>query len=306
MYLSNGAGAYRVYMFAMLQILYAIGFVYEVISIMENRERCGKILTFSEAARCALMNVLPMDEEEYGQTTQLELESEDEFTSDVPQEKSANADIVDKAERSAPDVDVASSEARRSISRASSRLGVKSMSLDASQADPSPVVTCKLWPTYNSLARATLRDRYLLGKLRAEFRTSLDLQDDKVDTDKYMYAALYACVGMLLWKHLWIMHVLVIPVVYYAVKRLGSYFGFWETIREYYDSMTRMAGLWFVERQQALLPSNIRGLYKLLVIVDEKVRDALKGSVDAVATIAVILGLIVFTTCTSIFITIQV
>ncbi|XP_032664571.1 transmembrane protein 245 isoform X2 [Odontomachus brunneus] len=299
MYLSSGAGVYRVYAFVVLQIFYVIGFIYEVLSIMENQVLDNdKHLTFSEAARLALLNNLSASPQE---DKALTLESE-KRTNDIPEEED-DVSFGEEAKKLEP-VDATRKD---SITPTITKLGLKSMSLDTDAAGLSSTgkLARKLWPGYNVYFTSP-RDRYLLGKLKAEFRVSMDIEDDKVDTDKYMYAALYACIGMLLWKHLWIMHILVIPVAYYIIKQLGGYFGFWDTIRRHCDAMMRTVKSWCLERHQALLPSNIRGLYKMLVIVDEKVRGALKGSVDSVATIAVILGLIVFTTCASIFITVQV
>lgn len=298
MYLSSMAGAYRVLVFAALQILCAIGFVYEVVLIMESQELNGRHLTFSEAARFALTNnLLPSPQEEISspsgsdKTRMDDRILEEESTSDTP--------LCPGEEARRP---AAASGAKRIPPRVS-KFGVKSMSVDA---DAGLSFAHKPRPACNVHSVTTLRDRYLLSKIKAELRMSVDVEDDEVDTDKYMYGALYACVGMLLWKHRWISHILVIPLVYYVVKQLGGYFGFWETIRRRCDLTIRAAKSWCLERHQALVPSNIRGLYKVSIIVDEKLRNVLKASVNAVATTSVILGLIVFTTCASIFITIQV
>ncbi|XP_077264780.1 transmembrane protein 245 isoform X1 [Temnothorax americanus] len=297
MYLSSIAGAYRVLVFTALQILSAIGFIYELILIMDSHELNGRHLTFSQAVRFALTNdLLPSSQEDKSSSSQ----GDDRANDCIPEGESVDTSIRSREEtgRSAS-ADVASIERIRSTPR----LSVKSMSLDT---DAGLSSTCKPARNIHSITRATLRDRYLLGKIRAELRTSLDMQDDEVDTDKYMYGALYACAGMLFWKHRWIAHILVIPLVYYIVKQLGSYFGFWERILGYCDSTIRTLKSWSMERHQALIPSNIRGLYKVSIIVDEKLRNVLKGSVNAVATTSVIFGLIVFTTCASIFITIQI
>lgn len=301
MYLSSGAGAYRVYVFIVLQIFYVIGFVYEMLSIIESQVLDNnKHLTFSEAARLALMNNPSASPQE---DQVLALKSEKPMN-DVPENE--NMDKVSSGEETKK-LEPLDATKKDNITPTMTKLGLKSMSLDTDAAGLSSTgkLARKLWPGYNVYFTSP-RDRYMLGKLKAEFQASMDIQDDKVDTDKYMYAALYACFGMLLWKHLWIIHILVIPVAYYIMKQLGGYFGFWNTIHRHCDAIIQTVKSWCLERHQALLPSNIRGLYKMLVIVDGKVRDALKGSIDAVATIAVILGLIVFTTCTSIFITIQV
>lgn len=297
MYLSSTAGTYRVLVFAALQILCAIGFIYEVLSIMENQELNGRHLTFTEAARFALTNnLLPSPQEDISAPS----ESDKTQTDDrILEEESL--DTLDTPLRPEEDVRRPGSRANRLLG--ASKFDIKSMSLDA---DAGLSSAHKPRPACNVHSVTTLRDRYLLSKIKAELRTSLDIQDVEVDTDKYMYGALYACIGMLLWKHRWISYILVIPLVYYIVKQLGRYFGFWETIRRRCDLTIQAIKSWCLERHQALIPSNIRGLYKVSIIVDEKLRNVLKESVNAVATASVILGLIVFTTCASIFITIQV
>lgn len=283
------AGAYRVLVFATLQILCAVGFIYEVVLIMESQELNGRHLTFSEAARFALTNnLLPSPQDETappGSEKTIDQILEEESTSDTPLRPEE--------------------EARKAASDriSASKFGVKSMSLDA---DAGLFSAYKPRPACNIHSVTTLRNRYLLSKIKADLRMSLDMPDDEVDTDKYMYGALYACIAMLLWKHRWFSHILVIPLVYYVVKQVGGYFGFWEMIRRRCNLMMQVAKSWCLERHQALIPSNIRGLYKVSIIMDEKLRNVLKASVNAVATTSVILGLIVFTTCASIFITIQV
>lgn len=299
MYLSNLAGAYQVFIFAFLQILCVIGFIYEVILIMENQPMDGGHLTFVEAARFALTNNLLPNQQE-NKTVSLESDKDKDSISEEESDIPAHSDENIKRSASIANVE--------QITKAP-RFGKKSMSMDADvdlSSTNMPIRKIRTTSNVNSVSRVTLRERYLLSKLKAELRMSLDIQDDKVDTDKYMYGAFYACIGMLLWKHRWVMHILVIPLVYYIVKQLGSYFGFWESIRKQYESTMETIKSWCNERHQALLPSNIRGLYKIAVITDEKLRNILKGSVDAVATTAVIFGLIVFTTSASIFITIQV
>ncbi|XP_072754587.1 transmembrane protein 245 isoform X2 [Anoplolepis gracilipes] len=290
MYLSSMAGTYRVLVFTTLQVLCAIGFIYEVVLIMESQELNGRHLTFSEAARFALTNnLLPSPQEEVSAPSE----------SNEPQmNRILEEEIVSDASLQSGE------EARRPALRTerASKFSIKSMSLDTDVG----LSAHKPRPACNVHSVKTLRDRYLLNKIKAELRMSLDVQDDEVDTDKYMYGALYACVGMLLWKHRWISHILVIPLVYYVVKKLGSYFGFWETIRRRCDSTIQAVRSWCLERHQALVPSNIRGLYRVSIIVDEKLTNILKASVNAVATTSVILGLIIFTTCASIFIAIQV
>lgn len=149
-----------------------------------------------------------------------------------------------------------------------------------------------------------LRDRNILRKIRNEL--SLDKSDEDVDTGKYMYGAMWACGCMLLWKQKWILSFLIIPFVWYVVKQVSRSFGFSSIIKNHLNSLIIYSKNWYQERQEAIIPAHIRGLYKVYIIIDKKLSKILKGSVDSVATIIVILGLIIFVFCSSIFIVVQI
>lgn len=274
LYISNILGAYQIIIFTTLQILFFIGFIYEVVAVMENQELENKHMTFIEAMCFALTNNLITNT----QQDSLPSASKSEDSTENISEESINAEI----NREDQDMKIM-------------KFSRKTMSLDANRG-----VINRLQPP------VSLRDRYLLRRLKTELRMSIDIENDKVDTDKYMYGALYACIGMLLWKHRWMIHILIIPIAFYIIKQLGSYFGVWKMIGNQYNSIVQIIKTWCTERHQALLPVNVRGLYKIGIIIDEKLTKILKASVDSVVTIAVIFGLLIFTTCTSIFITIQV
>ncbi|XP_015178246.1 PREDICTED: transmembrane protein 245 isoform X2 [Polistes dominula] len=241
LYISNILGAYQILIFITLQVLYLIGFIYEVLLIMEAQEIEGHQIKLTEAICFVMTN------------------------STYP--KWEEGTIIDKKRIDDTKEDVNKTIMERSIPTMSDKIMNKSMSLDSDAGD---------------------------------------IEEDKVDTDKYMYGALYACIGMILWKHKWIIQLLIIPIAYYFAKKLGSYFGLWKLICKQCKYVVGIIKDWSKERNQALLPANVRGLYKVAIIVDEKLQKALVGSIDAVATTAVIVGLLVFTICTSIFITIQV
>ncbi|OAD60397.1 hypothetical protein WN48_05696 [Eufriesea mexicana] len=221
LYISNILGAYQIIIFITLQILYLVGFIYEVAVTMENQELEDKHMTFMEAVYFALTNSLSIHMEQ------------------------------------------------ESFSPLESKQSVENINEE-------------------------------------KLRMSIDIDNDKVDTDKYMYGALYGCIGMLLWKHRWMIYILIIPIAFYIVKQLSSYFGVWKLVKNQYNIIIQIIKTWCINRHQALLPANIRGLYKIGIIIDEKLTKALKASIDSVVTIAVIFGLLIFTTCTSIFITVQV
>lgn len=182
----------------------------------------------------------------------------------------------------------------------------KALTVDADPAKSLILRGSKSSASVTPIMRTTVPERHFLKKLRADLRMSLDIEDDKVDTDKYMKGTMYACAGMLLWKHKWIFSILVIPIAYYFIKQLGNYFGLWTIIQGRIQGVVDNVKNWCGERLDGLLPVHVRGLYKVIIIVDQKLTTILKGSVDSVATVAVILGLLVFTICATIFITMQV
>ncbi|XP_016767868.1 transmembrane protein 245 isoform X2 [Apis mellifera] len=281
LYISNILGAYQIIVFVTLQILYLIGFIYEVILIMENQELEDKHMTFMEAISFALTNNLTTDIQQSSFSSSFKNEK---LIKDINEESIDNKTSTDK---------------KTEYQEIKTKFSKKSISLDTNNRT---IMSHKLQSS-NSMS---LRDRYLLRRLKTELRISIDIENDKVDTDKYMYGTLYACIGMLFWKHRWMIYILIIPIAFYIIKQLSSYFGLWKMIENQYNIIKQIIKTWCIKRHQALLPANIRGLYKFGIIIDEKLTKILKASVDSVVTIAVIFGLLIFTTCTSIFITIQV
>lgn len=288
LYLSNIVGAYQVIIFLTLQVLYFIGFIYEVLLLMEAHDIDDQQIKFTEAICFVMTNSTFPKIQDTSLVQMKKIKSTEDIT---------NEEIIENVPKTVTSLTVPGKIVTKSVS----------LDSDTGTSYTKPITqksksTCNI-PTSN---RSALQDRYFLKRLKTELRMSLDIEDDKVDTDKYMYGALYACIGMLLWKHKWIIQLLMIPIAYYFAKQLGSYFGLWKLIYNQFKYIIELLKVWCEERNQALLPANVRGLYKVATIADEKLRKVLKGSVDAVATTAVIVGLIVFTICTSIFITIQV
>ena len=301
-YISNILGTYPVIVFCTLQILFVVGFIYEVLAIMERQELEGNSLSFMEAAINLIRNdsrilwsdsidrpTSPEDDDAFENMLEANInsiDSIDEKTSEV-----ASSTPVEDKPRIIPKLKNASKSL--TVDAYSGKSTVLSAQRSKSSENVTPVM------------RISIPERHFLKKLRMDLRMSLDIEDDKVDTDKYMKGTMYACTGMLLWKHKWIFHILIIPIAYYFIKQFGRYFGFWTIIQRRIQRIIDNVKNWCNERLNALLPVHVRGLYKVIIIVDLKLTTILKGSVDSVATIAVILGLLVFTTCTTIFITMQ-
>jgi hypothetical protein len=254
----------------------------------------GKKTSFMNVVKFALNNV----DVSTSHTTKMPTLLEDESL--IAEEEEENEGFVMKNSEVKDAKDLPAKPFLKTIGR--------SYSMDPNVGKPSyEHPTRRVRSTSNiSSDKISISDRYFLKKLRAELRMSLDLEDNRVDTDKYMYGAMYACIGMILWKHKWIAIILIIPIAYYYMKQFSSYFIIGNTIFGQCHKITQRINSWCRERHQALIPVNIRGLFKVIIIVDRKMSQILRESVDSVVTTAVILGLIIFVICTSIFITIQV
>ena len=252
---------------------------------MEGEELEGNRTSFKDAIWIGLTNERParaIDENSAGE--------EEDICS--PLRQNVSDDVKDEE-------DPVSKENEMSAHKI--KLATKAMSLDTATGKLRFGIKPRT-PT----SQAMISRRYFLQKLKAELRMSLDIPDDSGNADKYMYGVLYLCTAMFLWKHKWILQILSIPVVYYMIKRFGGYFGFWSIMSRQWGSIVASVQTWCAERQLALVPAFVRGLYKIYLIIERLTTNALRGSVDAVATTAVILGLLVFTFCASVFITVQV
>lgn len=289
MYLSNVLGTYPLVVFVSLQILFLIGFIYEVLLVLDHQEINGKKCSFIEAVSITIANQTVMSSCDSKLPILLEDES---FSDSEKSETNENEKKEWKALKPKPFLKVTG----------------KSLSVDGDigkTLHDHPARRAK--SASNVLGdKMSISDRYFLRKLRADLRMSFDLEDNNVDTDKYMYGAMYACIGMILWKNKWIVVILIIPIAYYYLKQLYIYFGIGKIILDQYNKLIASMKFWCLERQQALLPVSVKGVFKVSIIVDQKMTQILKESVDAVATTAVIVGLLVFVLCSSIFITFQV
>lgn len=125
-------------------------------------------------------------------------------------------------------------------------------------------------------------------------------------SDFYVYSLLWACGVMIIWKNLMLLPILTIPVLIYLVKHFGIWLGLWDRLYQYYDQASSFLMGWCCERIDAFIPVPIRGLYKVTQFVNQSLKIYIKDSIDTVASSVVILGLMIFVVCASIFIALQV
>lgn len=122
----------------------------------------------------------------------------------------------------------------------------------------------------------------------------------------YIYSVLWLCVIMIFWKNTMLVPLLPVLIFYYIIKHLGNYFGLWSCFYDKCKGGLEMMKSWCQKRHDALVPVPIRGLYHIVHKINQLLESAVKGSMDTVSSCVVILGLIVFLTCASLFIAFQV
>ncbi|KAK5647698.1 hypothetical protein RI129_002590 [Pyrocoelia pectoralis] len=125
-------------------------------------------------------------------------------------------------------------------------------------------------------------------------------------SDFYLYTLIWCCLVMLFWKNLMMLPFLIIPISIYILKHVGRYLGLWSWLYGYWTKIVEYCAVWCLERYDALVPIPVRGLQKFLNKLNSAVKKNLRNSIDTVASCVVILGLLIFAACASVFIAIQI
>ncbi|KAG6455461.1 transmembrane protein 245 isoform X2 [Manduca sexta] len=130
--------------------------------------------------------------------------------------------------------------------------------------------------------------------------------DNDEETALYFKLLFFGCLCMLVWKHIWLLPVMLFFLAIHIIKKLLDYFGVWLFFENQYNNVTGKLKSWWNDRQSALVPAHIRGIGKMISIFNARARDVAYSSVDTVSTCIVIVGLILFVTIATVFICIQI
>lgn len=141
---------------------------------------------------------------------------------------------------------------------------------------------------------------------KASIRKPQNLEETQYASDFYIYSLIWACVIMIFWKNTMLLPILPIPILIYLMKHVGFYLGIWSMLHSYWCKIREAFYSWCSERTDALLPVSVRGLYRATQKANVALKNGIKDSIDTVASCVVILALIVFVACASIFIVFQV
>ncbi|CAG9764914.1 unnamed protein product [Ceutorhynchus assimilis] len=132
------------------------------------------------------------------------------------------------------------------------------------------------------------------------------LETTSYESTFYLYSVMWCCLVMLIWKNIMLLPLLPIPIAYYIIKHVGIYLGVWSYVFDKFCTFFDDVSDWCVERHDALVPVPIRGIYKVIHKFNSFSKGCIKGSIDTVASVVVIFGLIVFLICASIFTALQI
>ncbi|XP_063628014.1 transmembrane protein 245 isoform X2 [Cydia splendana] len=126
------------------------------------------------------------------------------------------------------------------------------------------------------------------------------------ETALYFKLLFFGCLCMLVWKHIWLLPVMLFFLAIHVLKRVLDFFGVWLFCENHYNNFMGKVKTWWSDRQSAAVPAHIRGIRKILSSLNKSIRDVAYGSVDTVSTCIVITGLITFLIVATIFIFIQI
>lgn len=125
-------------------------------------------------------------------------------------------------------------------------------------------------------------------------------------SDFYLYTLMWGCAIMTFWKNLMLLPIFVIPILIYIIKHVGIYLRLWSWLFAYWIITLDFVNNWCADRYDALIPVPIRGIYKVMHKANANLKKGIKESIDTVSSCLVILGLLIFVVCASVFVAIQI
>lgn len=135
-----------------------------------------------------------------------------------------------------------------------------------------------------------------------------DERDDSEDettsreSDLYLIAVVWGCVVMQIYRNLWFLPLMYIPLGYGMIKSICVRMNVVDRLSGLREAST----VWYEKRREAIVPDFVRPLFRLLVKGDSKIKHILENSVDSITAILVIIMLFLVATVGTIFMAVQV
>ncbi|CAK1550481.1 unnamed protein product [Leptosia nina] len=284
-FLANLAGAYKVYMFVILQIFFATGFILEVSYLHKQMILKDPEASIISAIHGVLTNTQCIQTNHKLEDTIPEVDSEKESTPDKDSPSPVTPDTVKRGSWT--------NEAVQSSPRHAKML-FKTRTLSA-------------LPLSNTKPRSAFENR-LISSFKQRSLDENYIRNNFSDDETALYFKLlfFGCFCMLIWKHIWLLPITLIFLAIHVIKNLLNFFGVWLFFENHYNNSMVKLSSWWNNRQSALVPGEIRGIRKIMSICNQSVIEMAYDSIDTVSSCIVIVGLILFMIIAIVFICLQI
>lgn len=131
-------------------------------------------------------------------------------------------------------------------------------------------------------------------------------KESSLESDVYFKILFYACTATVLWKHLWIAFLCLIPIMFYSSKAIAKALGIWKYVEIQWIDYSSKIHIWLEPRKHALLPMCLPGVLQLNQKLHKFFCTKFKSFVDDISAIVMILILIVFVIFLGVFFFFQV
>ncbi|CAG4954205.1 unnamed protein product [Parnassius apollo] len=301
-YLASLCGSYQVYMFVMLQIIGLTGFILEVLHIHKQL----LVKDPETSVLVALHRVITNGNQTAVITKEEETKSDKTEVSDtIPEERSDKESTSDKdstPDKESPVTPDANTKRGSWTGNESSQSSPRhaKMLFKTRTLSALPLSNVKTKPPIENRILASYKQRSLDENY---MRNNFNNDDESAIYFKLLF---FACFCMLVWKHIWLLPVMVFFLAIHFIKWMLNFFGVWLFFENYYNNVMAKVKGWWGDRKSALVPAHIRGVSKMLSICNSSVTEMAYDSVDTVSSCIVIIGLIFFVTVAVVFVCIQI
>lgn len=86
---------------------------------------------------------------------------------------------------------------------------------------------------------------------------------ERQSSNRYIYGALWACLVVQVWRHMWLLHFIPIPFVCFLIKTGGSYFNLWAFLRVQKTKLVDGLASRLEQHKDHLFPRPLQWLHKV-------------------------------------------
>lgn len=126
-------------------------------------------------------------------------------------------------------------------------------------------------PTFPHSIHRLMRSRIVTAAL-SSFSTplsapqpALNVPESKAEgtSTRFISHALWACIAVNLWKHMWLINLFPVPIIIFLLKSLGSYFHVWTFLKLHLTKVVTYICDWLTANKDRVFPKPLQWLYKV-------------------------------------------